>query len=97
MSSPADPPWLAEAEEAIGTVGAGPDARGVFRVGGDFLASRDAIARLELAAATALEVDLGAVVDAALGAPGVALDGVRSLATIRDVIAAARFRRDGAG
>jgi hypothetical protein len=91
--SDADPPWLAEAEEAIGTVGAGPDAGGVFRVGGDILASRDAIARLELAAATASEGVLGAIVDATLGAPGVALDGVRSLTTIRDVIAAARFPR----
>ncbi|HEY4013213.1 MAG TPA: hypothetical protein VGM06_07735 [Polyangiaceae bacterium] len=88
----ADPAWAATAEEAIGLVGAGPDARGVFRVGGDLLASRDAMARLELAAATAPEEELGSVVNAALGAAGVALDGVRSLATIRDVIATARFR-----
>jgi hypothetical protein len=87
----ADPAWTATAEEAIGLVGAGLDARGAFRVGGDLLASRDAMARLELAAATAADEDLASVVNGTLGAAGVALDGVRSLVTIRDVIAAARF------
>ncbi len=43
---PADPPWAATVEEAIGTLGAGPDAGGTFRVGGDLLVSRDALARL---------------------------------------------------
>ena len=86
-----DPPWAATAEEAIGLVGAGPDAQGVFRVGGDWLVSRDAAARLEAAAATASLADLGATVSGALRAPGVALDGVRSLETVRRVIAAARF------
>ena len=42
-----DLPWTATVEEAIGMLGAGPDARGVFRVGGDLLVSRDALARLE--------------------------------------------------
>ena len=40
--------------EAIGPLGAGPDARGVFRVGGDLLVSRDALARLEAARASRL-------------------------------------------
>jgi hypothetical protein len=87
-----DPPWAATVEEAIGTLGAGVDAQGVFRVGGDLLVSRDALARLEARAATAGEEDLGRIVDETLAAPGVALDGVRSLTGVRDVIAAARRR-----
>jgi hypothetical protein len=88
----ADPPWAATGEEAIGTLGAGPDAKGVFRVGGDLLVSRDALARLEARAANAREEDLGRVVDETLAARGVALDGVKSLASVRDVIARARQR-----
>jgi hypothetical protein len=83
----ADPPWAATREEAIGPIGAGRDAQGRFRVGGDLLVSRDALARLEAAAPGA--PDIGSLVDEILAAPGVALDGVRSLATIRDVIAEA--------
>ncbi len=89
-----DPPWAATSEEAIGELGAGPDAAGSFRVGGDLLVSRDALARLEVMAARASEVDLDAIVDETLGRPGVALDGVRSLRSVRDVISRARF---GAG
>ncbi|HZU82712.1 MAG TPA: hypothetical protein VE987_07340, partial [Polyangiaceae bacterium] len=85
-----DPPWAATRDEAIGIVGAGPDARGRLRVGGDLLVSRDALARLESRAAAAGAAELGRVVDETLGAPGVALDGVRSLDSIRDVIARAR-------
>jgi hypothetical protein len=85
-----DLPWAATTEEAIGTIGAGPDDRGVFRVGGDLLVSRDALARLETLAANAGEEDLGRIVDETLAAPGVALDGVKSLANVRDVIARAR-------
>ncbi len=80
----ADPPWTATREEAIGPIGAGRDANGRFRVGGDLLVSRDALARLEAAAPGA--PDLARLVDETLAAPGVALEGVRSLATIRDVI-----------
>jgi hypothetical protein len=83
----ADPAWTATREEAIGPIGAGPDAQGRFRVGGDLLVSRDALARLEAAAPGA--PDIGRLVDDTLAAPGVALDGVRSLGTIRDVIAEA--------
>lgn len=85
-----DPPWAATAEEAIGLLGAGRDARGVFRVGGELLVSRDALASLEARADTAPLADLPRVVDETLAAPGVALDGVRSLATVLDVIARAR-------
>jgi len=87
-----DPPWAAVVDEAIGPLGAGPDAHGVFRVGGDLLVSRDALARLEALAPTAPDADLGRIVDETLAAPGVALDGVRSLTSVRDVIAAARRR-----
>jgi hypothetical protein len=85
-----EPPWAATCEEVIGTVGAGPDADATFRVGGDLLVSRDALARLEQRAAHAPDDELGAVVDEILTAPGVALDGVKSLASVRDVIARAR-------
>jgi hypothetical protein len=86
--SRADPPWAATHEEVIGLLGAGRDAQGVFRVGGDLLCSRDALARLE-AGATATSADIGELVDRTLGARGVALDGVRSLASVRDVVTAA--------
>jgi hypothetical protein len=86
----ADPPWAATCEEAIGTLGAGPDARGVFRVGGDLLVSRDALAELERDVATAEDADVGRIVDATLRRPGVALDGVRSLGSIAEVILRAR-------
>jgi hypothetical protein len=86
-----EPPWEATVEEAIGVVGAGRDARGVLRVGGDLLVSRDALARLEQRVAAG--DDLDRAVDESLAAPGVALDGVRTLASVRDVIARARAPR----
>ena len=89
--APAEPAWGAVVDEAIGPIGAGPDRRGVFRVGGDLHVSRDALARLETLAAAAPEAELGRVVDETLAAPGVALDGVRSLTSVRDVIAAACY------
>lgn len=85
-----EPPWAATCDEVIGLIGAGPDALGVFRVGGDLLVSRDALALLEARAASATEDDIGAIVDESLTAPGVALDGLRSLASLRDVIVRAR-------
>jgi len=93
LEEPDDPPWAATVDEAIGIVAAGPDARGAFRVGGDLLVSRDALARLE----RRIEAgdDPSRAVDETLTAPGVALDGVRSLASIRDVIVRARAPRSG--
>lgn len=86
-----EPPWLATRDEAIGVVAAGLDGEGRLRVGGELMASRDAIARLEdeasEAAGDAARID--SAVDA-LAAPGVALLGVRSLRSIRDVIHEAR-------
>ncbi len=87
-----EPPWTATVEEAIGTLGAGPDARGRFRVGGDLLVSRDAVEKLEQRLAAAPDADVGRVVDETLAAPGVALDGIASLTHVRDVILAARGR-----
>jgi hypothetical protein len=85
-----EPPWAVTVEEAIGTLGAGPDAAGTFRVGGDLLVSRDALARLEARAATAPRDDLARIVDETLAARGVALDGVKSLASVLDVVTRAR-------
>ncbi len=88
-----EPPWAATCEEAIGVVGAGRDAGGVFRVGGDLLVSRDALGRLEARAALLPEDEIGPAVDETLLAPGVALDGIRSLGSLRDVILRARRSR----
>jgi hypothetical protein len=85
-----DPPWAATCEEAIGPIGAGPDADGVFRIGGDLLVSRDAVAELEARVAAADDEDVGRVVDDTLRRPGVALDGVKSLASVADVVTRAR-------
>jgi hypothetical protein len=85
-----DPPWAATSDEAIGTIGAGPDARGTFRIGGDLLVSRDALARLESRVAAAPDEEVGRIVDETLAGPRVAIEGVRSLASVRDVILKAR-------
>jgi hypothetical protein len=61
-----------------------------MRVGGDLLVSRDALARLETLVTDARDEDVGRIVQETLGAPGVAIDGVRSLAGVRDVILRAR-------
>jgi len=85
-----DPPWAATVEEAIGVIGAGADADGRFRVGGDWLVSADAHARLEERLAGAPEDAIASIIDAILGAPGVALVGVRSLHSVHDVVTRAR-------
>jgi hypothetical protein len=89
-----DPPWAAAVEEALGEVAAGRDAAGILRVGGDLLASRDALDRVAMEVA-ALPGDapleaIGAIVDRELSPTNVALDGVRNLAHLRDVLAKAR-------
>ena len=91
--------WTATREEAIGLVAAGPDASGRLRVGGELMASSDAIARLEdrlgSLPAVASEDDVGRAVDEALTTGGAITFGVRSLASIRDVIVEARRRNGG--
>jgi len=90
-----DPPWAATSEEAIGTIGAGVDRAGVLRLGGDLLASRDALdrvaARVSALSRTYLLPEasaeaVGAIVDEELSGSHVALDGVRSMASLRDVL-----------
>lgn len=82
---PVEPPWAATCEEAIGTLGAGPDAAGRMRLGGELMASVDAVERLEAGYETA--GDLDALVDDALD--GAVIFGVRERAAIRDVLARA--------
>ena len=90
--APLDPPWTATADEAIGEIGAGPDAQGIFRVGGDFLASRDAVDNLERElAALRRKGTVGTdvvqpCVESLFMAPDVALVGVRSPTSLAEVI-----------
>ena len=84
-----EPSWAASIDESIGPLCAGRDRAGVLRVGGELMASTDAIGALEERLRDASRQDLDALVDAVFTAPKVALFGVRSLRSIRDVIAAA--------
>lgn len=82
--------WSSTFDEAIGVIGAARDASGIH-LGGELMVSRDAVATLEsrLSALPALdEASVGPLVDGVLAAPGVALFGVRSLRSIRDVLLA---------
>jgi hypothetical protein len=94
-----DLPWQATIDEAIGIVAAGHDMAGHMRIGGELMVSRDAIARLEVrldALGTQANVsndDVAEIVCAELAAPGVALAGVRDLASIVDVVVRARMSR----
>jgi hypothetical protein len=86
-----DPPWQATREEAIGLVGAGRDREGRLRIGGELMASRDAVLALEaslaaLPAGADLVDAVGRAVDETLGSPPAATFGLRSLVTVRDVI-----------
>lgn len=87
-----EPPWAASREEAIGHVFAGRDHAGRMRVGGEFMASQDAVESLETRLAsldcTSAEA-VGRAVDETLGAQNTALFGVRSLVSVRDAILAA--------
>jgi hypothetical protein len=85
----AEPPWAARVEEVIGPVCAGRDSAGVLRLGGDFMASRDAVARLEARLAHSAEPsadELGVWVNEAFAAPGIAIEGVRDLGSLRTVL-----------
>jgi hypothetical protein len=92
-----DPPWTATREEAIGTIAAGRDNEGRMRIGGEMMASRDVIVRLEEEIASVeAEGDraserLDFAVDMLAGR-GVATLGVRSLRSVRDVIGEALGR-----
>lgn len=84
----AEPGWRATVEEAIG-----PVASDGFVVGGELMASSDALdvltARLQEIAGPD-EEEIGDAVADALGAPGVALEGVRNLMSLRDAVVRAR-------
>jgi hypothetical protein len=84
---PDEPPWEATVDEAIGPVRAGRDAGGVVRLGGELMASADAVLELETRLHDAPRQDLDALVEAVFGAPGTALFGVKSIRSIRDVLA----------
>jgi len=89
-----EPAWTAIRDEAIGIVAAGRDASGKLRVGGELMASSDAIGRLEDGIASlpgnASEETIGRIVDEALAARNAITFGVRTLTSIRDVILEAR-------
>lgn len=84
--------WDATCNEAIGSVGAACDEHGSVSIGGEWMISRDAHAKLErelsrLAQAGRFDdLTIGACIDTELAAPGVALFGVRSLQSIREVV-----------
>jgi hypothetical protein len=84
-----EPPWTVSVEEVIGPVSAGRDTAGVLRLGGDFMASRDAVARVETQVA-ALGNDgsaeaMGAIVDEAFAPPAV-IEGVKDLRSLRSAL-----------
>lgn len=91
-----EPRWAASLDEVIGVVGAGADASGQLRLGGDLLASRDALDRVASRVAALpddtadIERVVGAIVDQELSPTSVGFDGVRDLATVRDVLVRAR-------
>jgi hypothetical protein len=91
---PDEPAWSAVRSEAIGLLGAGVDCGGKLRVGGELMASRDAMGKLEArihALSEEAQADaIGHVVNETLGADGVALFGIRTLTSVRDVINEAR-------
>ena len=95
----AEPPWEARVEEVIGPVSAGRDSAGVLRLGGDFMASRDAVARLEARLSHSAEPsaeELGVWVNEAFTAPGIAIEGVRDLGSLKTVLLLAGMRsKDG--
>ncbi len=72
-----DLPWAASIDEAIGPVCAGRDGAGRMRVGGEWMASSDAVRDLE--DRIDRKEPIRAAVDAAFTAPHTALFGVRSL------------------
>jgi hypothetical protein len=87
-----DPPWNATIDEAIGPIGAGRDRTGALRLGGELMASTDAVAELESRLAHASADDLGTIVAEAFTARTgyhPALFGVRSMQSLHDVLAAA--------
>lgn len=90
LVAPTEPPWTARADESIGPLFAGPDHRGRTRLGGELMASRDRVAWLEERVHNAPDSAIGALVDEAFTPAGIALFGVKTLLSVRDVLLAAR-------
>jgi len=92
----AEPAWTSCVEEVIGPVCAGRDRAGVLRLGGDFMASRDAVAQVEADMARlahdATREAVGLLVDEAFRSEGVAIEGVRDLRSVRDALWGAQNR-----
>ena len=86
-------PWSARVDEAIGPLFSGRDAHGKLRLGGELVASRDRVTWLEDRVDDTTDEELGGLVDEAFGASGVALFGVRRLASILDVLRDGRSRK----
>ncbi len=89
---PDDPPWKASVDEAIGPISAGVDRTGALRLGGELMASSDAITEVETRLRDATRQDLDAILEAAFSSRDgwrPALFGVRDLGSIREVLAAA--------
>jgi len=88
--------WTSCVEEVIGPVCAGPDAAGVLRLGGDFMASRDAVAKVEAGVASlgagATLSDVGRLVNDAFTTADAAIEGVKDLASVRDALWGAQKR-----
>ena len=89
----AEPPWSARLDEAIGPVCAGRDAGGVLRLGGDFMASRDAIADVEARVGAlsgkASPQEVSEIVNDAFRPPAATL-GVKDLGSLARVLLAAQ-------
>jgi len=79
-----EPIWAATREEALGVIGAGRDEDGRMRIGGELVASADAVADLEKRLETARLVDLGEAIDESFRSA--TTFGLRDLTSIRDVI-----------
>lgn len=91
--APIEPAWSARIDEAIGPIYAGRDASGRVRLGGELMASRDAVAALEEAVAEGESLDVAV---ARLATGEAATFGVRDFASVRDVLAAALRTSPGA-
>ncbi len=93
-TDPPAPPWKATTPEAIGELAAGRDGTGTLRLGGELMASRDAVdrvaARVDALPADATAEEVGRIVDEEFSPPGVVLEGVRDLRNVRDVLVRAR-------
>jgi hypothetical protein len=79
LEAPSSKPWTASIDESIGRVCAGRDEDGRVRIGGEFMASFDAVRDFE--DRIARHEDAEEAADAAFTAPHTALFGVRSLRT----------------